>query len=218
VQLRTASQAETIQFLIELARSAETQQSFMRSFAYVSGSIEGVLLDLAGADWRKGLTAQDDLEGLLAKTYGISAPQSLKDEAHQRSKQYGEDELRTAETARVQESENVLAQYRSRLVDGPVLFIPLRKMNVQFNPNNLVALGELGTVYPTVRITDEWGILEVDAGARISPDWKQVTVAAPSDPSAHPLRGSGWTLELAQSWHLIRGPRPGDFSLQKEGQ
>lgn len=33
----------------------------------------------------------------------------------------------------------------------------------------------------------------------MSPDWKQVTVAAPSDPSVHPLRGSGWTLQLEQS-------------------
>ena len=132
--------------------------------------------------------------------------------------QYGGNELRTAETARERESEKILAQYRSQLVDGPLLLIPLHKMNVQFNPNNLLALGELGTVYPTMRITDEWGILEVNAGALMSPDWKQVTVAAPSDPSARPLRGSGWTLQLAQGWHLIRGPRPGNFSLQKEDQ
>jgi hypothetical protein len=47
--------------------------------------------------------------------------------------------------------------------------------------------GSLGTVYPTVRITDKWGILEVYAGALMSPDWKQVTVAAPADPSAQPF-------------------------------
>ncbi len=218
VQLRGTSQAETIQYLIERAKSAETQQSFMRSFAYVSGPMEGMLLDLAGADWRKGLTAQDDLEALLAKAYGIRLPESVQTAAQQRSKEYGGDELRAGEIAREKEREKILAQYRSQLVDGPVLVIPLRKMNVQFNPNNLLALGELGTVYPTMRITDEWGILEVSAGALMTPDWKQVTVAAPSDLSAHPLRGSGWTLQLAQGWRLIRGPRPGDFSLQKEGQ
>lgn len=115
VEFRGTERAETIQYLIARAKSAETQQSFMRSFAYVSGPIEGVLLDLAGSDWRKALMAQDDLGALLAKTYGISAPQSLKDEAQQRSKQYGEDELRTAETARERESEKILAQYRSGL-------------------------------------------------------------------------------------------------------
>lgn len=218
VKLRGTSQDDTIKYLIERAKSAEAQPSFMRSFAYMSGPMEGMLLDLAGANWRKGLGAQDDLEGLLAKVYGISLPQSLKNEAQQRSNQYGGDELRAKETAREKEAEKILAQYRRQLVEGPVLVILLRKMNVQFNPSNLLALGELGTVYPTMRITDEWGILEVSAGALMSPDWKQVTVAAPSEPSARPLRGAGWTLQLAQGWHLVRGPRPTDFSLQKDGQ
>ena len=188
----------------------------MRSFAYVSGPIEGILLDLAAGDWRKGLTARDDLEGLLAKAYGIQLPERLKKEAEERSKRYNGDELRAAETAREEARQKILAQYRSQLVDGPVLIIPLRKMNVQFNPNNLLALGDLGTVYPTMRITDEWGILEVTSGALMVPNWKQVTVAAPPDAAAQPLRGPGWTLQLAEGWHLIRGPRPGDFSLQEQ--
>jgi hypothetical protein len=217
VRLRGTAQSETIQYLVEREKSAETQESFMRSFAYVSGPIEGILLDLAAADWRKGLTARDDLEGLLAKAYGIRLPESLKKEAEERSKQYNGDGLRAAETAREEARQKTLAQYRSQLVDGPVLVIPLRKMNVQFNPSNLLALGDLGTVYPTMRITDEWGILEVTSGALMAPNWKQVTVAAPPDTAAQPLRGPGWTLQLSQGWHLIRGPRPGDFSLRKEG-
>jgi len=218
VRLRGTSQAETIQYLIERAKSAETQESFMRSFAYVSGPIEGVLLDLTGSDWRKALTAQDDPGVLVAQAYNIRLPQPLKDEAQQRSKQYSGDELRAGETAREKERERILAQYRSQLVEGPVLLVPLCKMNVQFNPNSLLALAERGTVYPTIRITDEWGILEVSSGALMAPDWGQVTVAAPSDPAARPLRGSGWTLQLATGWRLIRGPRSGDFSLQKEGE
>ena len=197
VQLRGTSQVQTIQYLVERAKSAESQESFMRSFAYVSGPIEGTLLDLTGADWRKGLTQQDDLEELLAKAYGILLPQPLKGEAEKRAMQYGGTELRAAETARQQESEKILARYRNQLVEGPVLLIPLHKMNVQFNPSNLLALGELGTVYPTMRITDDWGILEVNAGALMSPDWKRVTVAAPADPSAQPCEVPGGP----SNWH-----------------
>jgi hypothetical protein len=216
VRLRGTTQSETIGYLVECAKKAESQESFMRSFAYVSGPIEGTLLDLAGADWRKSLTSHDDLEALLAKAYGTRLPEGLKDEAEARSKRYGGDALRAAETAREEARQKILAQYRSQLVDGPVLVIPLGKMNVQFDPDNLLALGDQGTVYPTMRISDEWGILEVTAGALMAPNWKEVTVAAPADPAAQPLRGPGWTLQLAQGWRLIPRARPGDFSLQQD--
>jgi hypothetical protein len=111
VALRGTSPAQTTQYLIERAKSAESQSSFMRSFAYVSGPMAGVLLDLTGTDWRKGLTTQDDLEGLLAKAYGIRLSQPLKSEAEKRSSLYGGNELRTTETARERAAEKILAQY-----------------------------------------------------------------------------------------------------------
>ena len=58
-----------------------------------------------------------------------------------------------------------LAALKAKLVDGPVLRLPLGKFGYQFNPQTLQPLGDLGTVYPTMRLTDAWGTIDVENGA-----------------------------------------------------
>jgi hypothetical protein len=53
-------------------------------------------------------------------------------------------------------------------------------MHVQFDPRNLQPLGDAGTVYPNLRISDDWGTLDAKNGALLKPDWNAVIVVAPS--------------------------------------
>jgi hypothetical protein len=107
-----------------------------------------------------------------------------------------------------------MAEYRARLVDGPVLIIPLRQMQISFDPRNLQPLGELGTVYPNLKISDVWGILEVSKGALLASDWNKVYVPAPENLTARPVQGDGWTLQLNDPWKIVPGERPGDYVLK----
>jgi hypothetical protein len=69
-----------------------------------------------------------------------------------------------------------------------------------FNPSNLVALDQLKTIYPTLRVTDAWGILEVKNGALMIRDGSRaakVHVTMPRDLEARPLKGDGWMVELS---------------------
>jgi hypothetical protein len=95
-----------------------------------------------------------------------------------------------------------------------VLRLPVRDVQVSFNPNNLEPFEGLGTVYPTMRAADVWGILEVTDGALMAPDWSRITVPAPSDPDSRPLEGDGWTLELAEGVDLVPDERPGDLTVE----
>jgi hypothetical protein len=157
-----------------------------------------------------------DFGELLAESYGVQLPEDLDREAAVRSKQYDGDALRAEEQAREEQRMRIAAQNRARFIDGPILTIPLRNMNVQFNPSNLQPLGDQGTVYPTLRIVDVWGVLTVSKGALLSSDWKQVTVTAPSDVAARPAEGEGWTLELKTGWSVALGPRAGSFILAEQ--
>jgi hypothetical protein len=56
---------------------AEEQNSFVRNFAYFSGPPYGLLLDAVDPDWRRGLTAEDDLGALLAARIGASTVEAL---------------------------------------------------------------------------------------------------------------------------------------------
>jgi hypothetical protein len=41
-------------------------------------------------------------------------------------------------------------------------------------------------------------------------------VPAPTDLSARPLKGEGWSLELANGWEVVPGARPGDVTVRKK--
>lgn len=197
-------------------KEVSQEQTFVRSFAYASGPAYGVLLDETKIKWRKNLKKEDDLGNLLQKKLSIKLPQNLKQTAELRSKNYDGDKLQAFETERENNRQKVLAEYRAKLVDGPVLAIPLQKMNMQFNPGNLVPLDGLGTVYPDIRIVDVWGILTVSkGGALMNPTFSTIYVSAPSNLSSSPIKGDGWTLELNAGWTITNGERKGDYVVKK---
>lgn len=106
-----------------------------------------------------------------------------------------------------------LEHNRARFVTGPVVRLDLRSMRIQFNPNTMQSLPGRGTVYPTMRLTDTWGSLDVTDGALMQSDWKAVFVQAPAtaDP---PLQGPAWSLSLKPGWLLVPGTRNGDYVLK----
>ncbi|MCA1602271.1 MAG: hypothetical protein LC776_11720 [Acidobacteria bacterium] len=196
-------------------KEAASKQTFVRSFAYASGPAYGILLDETKPEWRKNLMKEDDLGSLLQKKLSIRVPQNTKQAAELRAKRYDGDELQASEIERENKRRKVLAEYRAKLVDSSVLVIPIVKMSMQMNPGNLVPLEPLGTVYPDIRIVDAWGILTVTKGALIKSDFSKVHVSAPSNPSASPIQGDGWTLELNAGWTVTNGERKGDYVVKK---
>jgi hypothetical protein len=211
--VRLSGAADPRQFVInnEL-KEAAAKESFVRSFAYATGPAWGLLLDGAAPDWRKSLHSSDDLAMLLMKVRKLSLPGDLAEVANQRAETYGAVHLAAAEDERERNRREQEKIYRSRLVDGPVLVIPLRKMNMQFDPRNLMPLTNHGTVYPNIRIVDLWGILEVkEGGALMSADFTRITVPAPSDPQGPKLAGEGWSLELSPLWMVRPGERTGSY-------
>ncbi len=196
-------------------KDAASRETFVRSFAYASGPAYGILLDESKANWRKGLKKEDDLGVLLQRKFFIKLSSNIKQTAENRAVIYDGDKLQAFETERENNRRKVVAEYRAKLVDGAVLALPLIKMNMQINPGNLVPLASFGTVYPTIRVVDSWGILTASQGALINTDFSKIYVSAPPEASASPIRGSGWTLELSEGWTLAVGERAGDYVVKK---
>jgi hypothetical protein len=76
-----------------------------------------------------------------------------------------------------------LTRFRKLFIAGPTLQFPkTAELYRNFNPYNLVSLGDQGTVYPTGTFTAAWGKLQVDdVGALLAPDNQSLKVAAPQD-------------------------------------
>ena len=218
VRLSSDSEAAAVERALKDFELAKSWPTFTRSFAYVSGPAYGLLLDDAKPDWRKGLSAASDLEDLLAEALRISMPSDLEAAARERSAAYDAAQLIAAETQREKSSQDRLARYRQRLVTGPVLIIPIHSMQFQFDPRDIQPLDDLGRVYPKLKMSDAWGVLNVESGgALLANDWSKVVVPAPSDLDARPLKGDGWTLELNPGWELRPAKRKGDFIVKRAG-
>jgi len=214
--LAGANESERVTLAVRAIDAREKKPTFVRSFAYATGPAYGVLLDLVAPGWRAGLTPKNDLGDLLAQAVGFTASADPASAARQRSAKYGE-RIVTEEAERDQRRQERFAAAKAKLVDGPILRLPFQKMKIQLNPDELVPLDELGTVYPTARIVDAWGVLTVTDGALIDRNWSGVTVAAPKDAAAAvPLSGPGWTLELSAGWSIVPAARPGDLQLQRK--
>lgn len=197
--------------------AAAKKPSFVRSFAYGSGPAYGLLLDDAQPNWRATeLTVYRPMEELLRDALRIELPKDIAAASEVSAAKYDGVALLASENEREKQRVARVASLRALLVDGPTLRIPLRQMQISFNPNNLQPLEGLGTAYPNLRISDVWGVLEVTKGALISPNWNQVTVAAPTKTNAPKLEGDGWTLELKEGWSLKPAERKGDFLLSSD--
>jgi hypothetical protein len=193
--------------------SAHTRdQTFVRSFAYATGPAYGLLLDKYMPGWKQQLQSGPSLNDLLQRAVHISLPREVYAATQKRAPTYDGATLRSVEVEREKKRQEILAVNRAKFVHGPVLVIPLHHTNIQFNPQNLQPLDEYGTVYPTMHISADWGILQVQNGALLKPDWSAVSVAAPTDMRAT-LTGDGWTLELKPNWTIVPAERKGDFTL-----
>jgi len=190
--------------------------SFVRSFAYLSGPAYGLLLDETLPGWPGKLKSGDDLGQLLAETMNLK-PVTLPEAAlKERARRYDGDKLWTREASREEARLKRLAAFRQILVDGPVLVLPLAKHRMSFNPSQLVPLEGKGTIYPTLTLSDRWGKLEVRKAALIATDYTKVVVAAPTKVEATALSGDGWELRLEAGWKPVKGGRAGDWKIVEE--
>ena len=220
VKLSSADLQETVMRADLILRQARNNPTFARSFAYISGPAYGALLDLSGRPWRAGLNPSADLGLLLQQRYRINIRIS---EAAARSaiSRYQGDEIVTSETAQEQKRVQQIAEARKKFLDGPVLILPLSPdVNYSFNPNSVFGVDTNITVYPTVRLVDNFGVLTVSNGAWLergpSGHLARARVQAPQDLSARPLKGEGWSLELANGWEVVPGERRGDVTIRKK--
>ncbi|NEX92561.1 hypothetical protein [Caulobacter sp. 17J65-9] len=185
---------------VEQLSAAEHAESFVRSFAYTSGPAYGLLLDRTDPSWRvrlRGATEPRDLGRLLAQAAGVQP--SPIEEARRR---YAYEEVAADEARRHELHQQQASAWHAALVTGPTLRLPLKEMNISFNPQNLFPLPPEGTVYPTLRVADRWGVLQAEKGALIDDGWGSLTVAAPTAQTPDRISGPGWTLELAPGWRI----------------
>ncbi|HKG94722.1 MAG TPA: hypothetical protein VKA84_22605 [Gemmatimonadaceae bacterium] len=205
----------------------ERTPSFARALGYGTGPPLGLLLDRWRPGWQAHVAAMRSPARELAAALGLPAASTppgppAASAIVSRARRYGHDSLATEEDARAVERAARLADYRRRLVDGPVLVLPLRWLGGGFNPNTVVPFGALGTVYPRRTFESDWGVLEVTGGGGlVAEDHASLRIEAPPelpDAARATVSGPGWVLTLAPGWSVRRAARPGDFEVARDNR
>jgi hypothetical protein len=209
---------------VDLIEGFEDRPTYVRALGYGTGPALGLLLDRYDDGWRRELGSDLDLAMRLRRALdeaAVTATGEAGDEARARAAPYGFADVRAEERERAARFATLRAEYRARLVDGPVLIVDLPERRLMFNPNTVVSMGSAGSVYPGAILIGPWGRLTLEDGAALAPeDRRSARVRAPEDPRPDPqgrILGPGWSLELEPGWSLVPAERPGDLRLAPAG-
>jgi len=182
-----------------------TMPTFVRSFAYVTIPVYGYFMQKTNDSWNQQITRETNLTDFIYDFWGIKYQELTNEDILKLGEQYGIVSIIKNETQREVKKEELKRKYKKIFLSDSVVKIGLENMEIGFNPSNIMPLDSFGTVYPNLRITDNWGILEVDScGALMSPEWNKITISYPELTTDSLISGKGWRLKLNNSWKLVK--------------
>jgi hypothetical protein len=190
--------------------------SFVRSFAYQTIPLYGYMLHGTNPTWNRDISSQTNLGMYFQKAFHLQIPGDLNRPVEEKAALYGGQTIIAEETAREARIKKLLAEYEFKFLEQPHVDIPLQNMNISFDPRNIMPLGNKGTVYPNIRITDTWGILTVTNGALMSPHWDRITLSAPTSMNEENVLGDGWMLQLEPGFAVQRREVGSNYILRKK--
>ena len=210
--LAAPSAADAIVGALNLLAGADTAESFVRTFAYISGPAYGLLLDASSPGWTRQVRGTDDLGMLLMRAFAVQPAPDVTTSAIR----YGGAEIRASEEKREQERRERLAELRRRFVDGPVLVIPGRG-GAASDSRGAVVIPDVGTVYfHAFRSSGDWGTLAAEKGVLVASDGRSRRVPAPVRRDDGTFAGDGWTFKAASGWVVREGARRGDYEVVRQ--
>lgn len=202
-----ATRREAEQTAVRELHAAAEKESFVRTFAYSTGTAYGLFLDERVPGWRTSLTATSDLGELVRR----SLPEFVPDDADRLAPLYDGAALWASEVERERERQATIRDLRARFVEGPVLVIP-RGRGASFITTGVTPLPGVGTIYPSYRVEGPWGRLEAEQ-VLVAPDGQTLTLPGPFEIEARRIAGADWSVQFEIGWEIEAGPRVGDFRL-----
>jgi len=204
---------QTTEHFVNSIHSFLNNPTFVRSFAYQTIPVYGYLLSKTKNDWNREITMKTNLTDYFINSFDISLPNELKKTIDLVSNQYNGDVIIAEEKTRDEKTKLLIAEYKAKFITQPHFELVFEKMNVSFDPRNIMPLENKGTVYPNIRVTDNWGILTVVKGALMSSNWDKISVTIPEKNDGKNISGDGWTLELKEGYSLSKDESTGNFKL-----
>lgn len=191
-------------YLVNRIIAFEELPSYVRTFAYETVPVYGFFLYQKDNNWNKNMDADSDLTDFFSEVFGMEMRIILQTYVRQVAEEYNGRVIADEEQRREISHSARLDLYREKFIEDPHLEIRLGEIELSFDFQNVVPLDEdEGTVYLTIQISDQWGILTVKGGgALLRSDWRWVIVSEPLEIRGDSVIGDGWGIELNEGYHI----------------
>jgi len=203
--LCTNSHEEYLSRLFENLDRVYSMQSYARSYGFIHGALYASLLYEKGYDIKKINTDTTDLGNAVKELYNIKLPVICRDVAGSLALNYDIDIINKEEEQRLTDIRESIHRQISIFTEKPVVFLELESPYFDFEPEDIHSLDTLGTLYNSMRVSDNWGKLTVEkGGCLVSNNLKflRITAKAFKEDKNH-ISGEGWHLILNSDWELV---------------
>jgi len=205
------------EYLIRRVEQFEKIPSFVRSFAYETVPVYGFFLYQKDNQWNKEVDEDTQFTEFFSEAFGVDRRILLQSYVKQVAEEYRGRAIADEEAKREVSNNLLLDMYREKFFEQPRLEIRLEEMSMAFDLQTLIPLDEdEGTVYLTITLSDNWGILNVkQGGALLRNDWRWVIVSAPIEINGNNVIGEGWVIELDEGYEINKNSQ-GDYQISKK--
>jgi hypothetical protein len=203
--LCSGSYDEFLARMLESLDRVYDMQSYSRSYGFVHGALYATLLYDKDFDFSGIRTNDIDLGESVRKLYDIELPSVCRDVAGSLAMNYNIAEINTEEEKRLADLNESIHKLISKFTDKPVVFIELESPYFDFEPEDIHSLDTLGTLYNSIRVSDNWGKLTVNnVGCLVSNNFKFLRISAKGFKAAHRhISGDNWVLNLSNDYEIV---------------
>jgi hypothetical protein len=204
--LCTNSKEEFKSRLLEYLDRIYKYQSYSRSYGFIHGGLYAFLLYERGFDFKTITAPNVDLGNTVRDLYGIQLPAICRDVAGSLALNYDVQSIHKEEEQRITEIKERIHTRISKFTEKPVVFLELESPYFDFELEEIQSLDTLGTLYTSIRVSDNWGKLTVDkGGCLVSYNFNYLRITAKNiEENKNHIYGEGWHLILNNDWELIK--------------
>jgi hypothetical protein len=140
----------------------------------------------------------------VKEQYKINLPAICRDVAGSLAVNYDIETINKEEEKRDTDIRESVDRQLSNFTEKPVVFLELESPSFDFEPEDVHPLDSFGTLYNSIRVSDNWGKLTVDrGGCLVSNNLKFIRITAKSyKADKNHISGEGWHLILNDNWEL----------------
>lgn len=182
-----------------------SMQSYARSYGFIHGALYATLLYNKGFDLKTITTDSFDLGHAVKELYKIDLPLICRDVAGSLAVNYDIETINKEEEKRDTDIRQSVERQLSVFTEKPVVYLELESPSFDFEPEDVHSLESFGTLYNSMRVSDNWGKLTVDkGGCLVSNNLKFIRITAKGfKAEKNHISGDGWHLILNDGWELV---------------